>query len=351
MAQRLMGFSDILGQQPAIDWLRAALSADRLPHGLIFAGPVGVGKATTARALATIFLCERPANQTPCGKCESCAAMAADVHPDFHVVYRQLVRIEKQAAKARDLAADVIRDFLIAPASLKSNLGRGKVFVVEEADLMNATAQNALLKTLEEPAGRTLIVLLTDQPDALLPTIRSRCQLLRFSPLDEKRVRDELTGLGRDHATADEAARFADGSLGIALRWLEDGVIDRARDFVAQLDTLIAGQPATWIEHFLRESADAYAETQLKRDPLASKDQATREGLGVYLRIASDHFRRRLPGSEAAATVEQTCAAIDEVRRVEQFLDANVNIPLILQHFAVTLQRCFASPSARVAAR
>src|SRR5579862_7183841 len=78
-------FSNIFGQQTAIDWLQQAYLADRLPHGLIFAGPVGVGKATTAAALAQLFLCEKPTDTKPCGKCESCRAFGANTHPDFHV--------------------------------------------------------------------------------------------------------------------------------------------------------------------------------------------------------------------------------------------------------------------------
>src|SRR6478752_2458502 len=138
----MLTLDDIFGQDAAIEQLRRAYLADRLPHGLLFAGPVGVGKALTARALGTLFLCEAPRGTSRCGKCESCTLMGAGTHPDFHSVYRQLIRLEKDTAKARDLTIDVIRDYLVAPANLKATMNRGKVFVVEEADLMNAAAQN-----------------------------------------------------------------------------------------------------------------------------------------------------------------------------------------------------------------
>src|SRR3954468_18998862 len=105
-------FDAIFGQTDAIDSLRRAYLADRLPHGLIFAGPAGVGKATTARALAGVFLCERPTDTTPCGACDSCRVFEAGNHPDYHVVYRQLARLEKESVKARDLSIDVVRQFL-----------------------------------------------------------------------------------------------------------------------------------------------------------------------------------------------------------------------------------------------
>src|SRR5690348_13505872 len=116
----LITFNDIFGQANAIDTLRRAYVADRLPHGLLFAGPTGVGKNLTARALATLFLCEHPKPEpAACGKCESCTLMAAGTHPDYHRVYRQLIRLEKDTSKAKDLPIAVIRDYLVAPANLK----------------------------------------------------------------------------------------------------------------------------------------------------------------------------------------------------------------------------------------
>src|SRR6476661_7549321 len=96
-------FDDIFDQDHAIETLRRAYAADRLPHGLIFAGPAGVGKATTAGALGALFLCESPKGDRACRKCESCRVFDAGNHPDYHVIYRQLIRLEKKDAKARDL--------------------------------------------------------------------------------------------------------------------------------------------------------------------------------------------------------------------------------------------------------
>ena len=339
----MLRFSDILDHERPIAWLRDAWRAGRLPHALVFAGPVGVGKATTARALAGLFLCTNPKDDEPCGACASCRAMTADVHPDFHVVYRQLIRLDQNTRSvARDLSIHVVRDHVIAPAGLKAAMNHGKVFLVEEADLMNANAQNALLKTLEEPAARTLIILLTEQPDALLPTIRSRAQLVRFGFLDESLVRRELSRRGIDKsAAAADAARFTEGSLGVALRWLEDGVVERARQLVDQLDAITSGQGAGDLQEWLKKSAEAFAERVLSRDKLASKDQATREGLATYLHIASNHFRRQLADLRDADDIERVCAAIDAVVQAEQYVESNVNVPLVVQQFASALERLF----------
>ncbi|MGE5610606.1 MAG: ATP-binding protein [Bacillota bacterium] len=339
-------FRDIFGQDRALEWLRRAYQADRLPHGLIFAGPIGVGKATTAQVLGSLFLCENPKDGDPCGKCPSCVVMAAGNHPDYHLVYRQLLRLAYKDRKAIDLSIDVIRPYLIEPASHKSILGRGKVFVIEEADLMTAGAQNAMLKTLEEPAGRTLIILLTDQPGTLLPTIHSRCQLVRFAALDGQLVRREIEKRGISPADAADAAAFADGSLGLALKWIEDGVIAHARELQTWLQQMLAGRMTADLPDWFKKTSEEYAEKQLARDELASKDQATREALSLYLRLAGQLLRRRLPEQAQPDQLEHLCSAIEAVVRAEQYLDSNVNISLIFQQLAVTLEGLFAAPTA-----
>jgi DNA polymerase-3 subunit delta' len=334
-------FDDIFGQERALEALRLAYRADRLPHGLIFAGPAGVGKATTARALAATFLCDQPKGDLPCGGCESCRVLEAGNHPDYHVVTKELIRYHDKTGKSKgvELSINVIRPEVVEPAGRKAVLGRGKVFVIEQAELMNPPAQNALLKTLEEPAGRTLLVLLTDQPGALLPTIRSRCQVIRFAGLPEPAVRKELEKRGVDGAQAAEAARLASGSLGVALRWIEDGVTSLAGELTGQIDRIAEGRPTEDLPGWFRRAAEAYAEKQLERDKLASKDAATREGLGLYLRIAAEHVRMKMAATQDPDALEQACATIDAIARAETYLDENVNVAIALQQLAATLER------------
>ncbi|HLL89709.1 MAG TPA: hypothetical protein VK324_10415, partial [Tepidisphaeraceae bacterium] len=139
-------FDSILGQGKAIDGLRRAYAADRLPHGLVFAGPEGVGKGTTAAALAALFLCERPAGDRPCGQCDSCRVFPSGNHPDYHVVTKELIRYHDKSgtSKGTSLSINVIRPEVVDKAGRKAVMGRGKVFVIEQADLMQAAAQNAL---------------------------------------------------------------------------------------------------------------------------------------------------------------------------------------------------------------
>jgi DNA polymerase-3 subunit delta' len=339
-------FDDILGQERAVSTLKRALEADRLPHGLIFAGPTGVGKATSARALATVFLCEHASGSNPCGKCDACLAMETESHPDYHVLRKELIRNYDKSgkSKATEFSVHVIRPELIERAGRKPSMGRGNVFILEQSDLLNASAQNAMLKVLEEPPGRTIIILLTDQPGALLPTIRSRCQTIPFATLDADLVRKELERRKIDRQTAIDAADLSEGSLGLALKWIQDGVVAHARQLTAQLNSVVEGRVPETLEATFRKAADDYAIKQLERDELASKDQATRDGLTLYLKLAGVQFRKLLSGPMSdPVRLERLCAAIDAMARAEEYLAANVTISLVFQQLASALEVEFAS--------
>jgi len=336
----MLNWKNIFGQDEALSALRPAYRADRLPHGLIFAGPIGVGKATTAGVLAQLFLCEQPKDDIACGTCESCRIFAGGNHPDYHVITKELIRYHDKTGKSKgiDLSINVIRPELIEPACRKPGMGRGKVFIIEQAELMNPAAQNALLKTLEEPAGRTLIILVTDQPACLLPTVRSRARLVRFAALDSSIVLRELGKRKIPVEVAKRAAKLAGGSLGLALKWIEDGVVEPAGELVAQIDGLLRETPPADLPGWLRKAADDYAAIQLKRDELSSKEQATREGLNIYLMIAAEHLRSRLTNDGDAERLDALCDMIEAIAQTETYLDANVNVALALQQLSVKFE-------------
>jgi DNA polymerase-3 subunit delta' len=336
----MLSLNDIIDQDSAVAQLRRCARADRLPHGLLFSGPVGVGKATTAAALAGWFLCENPGADAPCGKCESCRTFFSGMHPDYHIITKELIRYHDKTGKSKgiDLSIHVIRPEVVEKAARKPNMGRGKVFVIEQAELMNPAAQNALLKTLEEPPGRALLILLTDQIGQLLPTIRSRCQTIRFSEMNSATVLRELQNRGISKAAAADAIVFAPGSLGLALRWIADGVIEPAKQLIRQLDNIFTGQSAAELPDFFKSAAESYAEKQLERDELASKDQATREALNLYLHLAANHLRQRFKSASDSDELERICNAIDAIARAEEYIDGNVNVALVFQQLSMALE-------------
>jgi DNA polymerase-3 subunit delta' len=152
--------------------LQSRRNADQLPHAMLFHGPDGVGKRWFAEAFARSLLCRQPhADGRACGTCRACLLFSAGTHPD-------MVRIEP-AEDRRDIVVDQVRELRHFMA-LASHEGRFKITLIDPAPRMNVNAANALLKTLEEPQGATVLILITNQIGTLLPTIRSRCQRVEF---------------------------------------------------------------------------------------------------------------------------------------------------------------------------
>ncbi|WP_373047980.1 DNA polymerase III subunit delta' [Vulgatibacter sp.] len=235
-----MKLSAVQGQPRAIRQLEAALRNRRVHHAWLFAGPPGVGKEMAARAFAAALLCaeggEEPAAEA-CGSCDACQRVARGVHPDFVVVMPEAEAVHRKLLAREDLPKSPSRDLKIDQIrQVESQLvhaplvGRRRVVLLLRADSLNAAAQNAFLKTLEEPPEGTHLVLVADAADGLLPTIRSRCVRVPFVPLPidfvAARVREEK---GVDEETARLCAALAGGSLGEALAVSADSLADRVR--------------------------------------------------------------------------------------------------------------------------
>jgi DNA polymerase-3 subunit delta' len=223
-----MSFREIFCQEKAIDVLQRAFASGRWAHAYIFAGPEGVGKFRTACEWARLLLCKSPVVEDgfadSCGSCQSCLLFETGSHPDFNYVYKELREFTadgKGKTTPVDMPIDVIREFLIAKVPIKPTLSQRKVFIVSEAEKLNAASQNALLKVLEEPPAYCCIVLLCTRLEKLLPTTKSRSQIIRFGPIDEDRIIESLQQmyLGKDQVRY--FARLAEGSLGTACRWAE----------------------------------------------------------------------------------------------------------------------------------
>lgn len=204
-----MTLDQIQGQDRAIGLLRRALDGGRLAHAFVFAGPAGVGKRTTALALARALLCTEQPNRG-CGTCIDCRLVGAGSHPD--VFLEDLATAQAERATATVVSIEQIRR-VCASLALKPVRGGAKVGIVDQAERLTPGAQDALLKTLEEPRGRATLILVTSNLDVLLPTIRSRCQRLLFAPLADERVAELLSREGIDLDVARRAAALAGGSL------------------------------------------------------------------------------------------------------------------------------------------
>lgn len=201
-----------------------------IPHALLFAGPDGVGKFKTALWWAARIKCELRSDDGSASSagschCASCQQVAVGSHPDVLVVAPE--------AAGKMIKIDPIREALIPTLSLRPVRPGPRIAIVREAESLNVHAQNAMLKVLEEPPGNAVIILVTGSRSALLPTIRSRCQTVRFGPLGRESLEAILTARGFTPDNARSAAAIARGSVGKALECDEETLADRVDLIVA----------------------------------------------------------------------------------------------------------------------
>jgi len=223
-----MPFRDVIGHRRLVDLLARAVSRASLPPSLIFAGPDGVGKrfvaAATAQALNCPNITAGSDRADACGTCSSCTRIARGMHPDVLIV---------EPGDNGNIKIEQVRD-VVDRAGYRPFEGKRRVVIIDEADALMPQAQNALLKTLEEPPPSSVFLLITARPDALLLTVLSRCPRLRFRPLDAGDVAAAMIRSGRKEPEARAAAVLADGSIGRALEVSAGGVMD-ARDVAGRV--------------------------------------------------------------------------------------------------------------------
>ena len=209
--------------------LEAYLAQDRLPHALMLHGPRGIGKRHLAYALAERVLCE---HGRACGRCPSCNLLTAGNHPDLLTLVPE---------PGKPLTVDRIRE-LIDALTLTPQYQRGRIVIIEAADRMNPAAANSFLKTLEEPAPDTVILLLCEQPSLLPATILSRCQRLQLTlpPLSE--AEQWLVARNAPSGQARLALALNGGAPLAAAAWLDSDAPQRRRRFLKTLEKLLAGR-------------------------------------------------------------------------------------------------------------
>ncbi|MGH7827544.1 MAG: DNA polymerase III subunit delta' [Candidatus Binatia bacterium] len=226
-----MGFAEIIGHRRQLETLRVALKKRRLHHAYLFVGPDGVGKRTVAFSLAQAIHCVEIEDDF-CGRCAACVRIRKGNHPDVRFIEPLSGKKEISIQQVRELEKELF---------YRSFSGGGKVAIIDPATLMNGPAQNALLKTLEEPPKESLIVLIAAAAGGLLPTVRSRCLSLSFGPLKRGLIAEYLVSKGKAPEAASDLAALAMGSLGVAITLEEGELLEKRQIWVEMLSSLSAG--------------------------------------------------------------------------------------------------------------
>ena len=261
-----MRFADVLGHDRIKGLLQDALRKGRLPGALLFTGPEGVGKRTVALAAARARLCDAQSGEA-CNACPPCNRTAKGLHPDLFV-------LEPEGTTVKSIKIEPVRDLVREIVALPFE-SRARAFVIDDAHLVTEQAQNALLKSLEEPPATSHVMLVTAAPQALLTTIRSRCQTLRLGGLpasllegylrdrqglgpEEARLRAALANGSLAAALAFEAGTYQelrDGLLGLLERLPRLGAIERMQEAESLADADDVGETLTALRTLLRDVA------------------------------------------------------------------------------------------------
>jgi len=260
----------IIGQKKAISLLQRSLETESLAHAYLFTGPAHVGKMTLAVNLAQAINCE--ADEPPCGQCDSCRKIASFKHADVQVI--GLESGDSAESKSRtEISVDRIRHIQHS-ASLPPFEGRHKVFIIDEAEFLSIEAANALLKTLEEPEGRMVFILLTVDKNLLPITVVSRCQQIELFPLPVGEIRDALNrNWGVEPEKAAQLARLSRGCMGWAVS--------------AALDDSLMQQRTEWLDGLLdvieADCEDRFAYSTQLASQFSQNRGAVYERLNLWL--------------------------------------------------------------------
>lgn len=322
-----MGFAGILGQERAVSLLKRAIGIDRLPHALLFTGPKGVGRFLTAITAAKALNCLDRVNGDCCNRCAACRKIDKTIHPDVHLV------IPDGATVKIDQIRTLTREALLTPYE-----GRGKVFILDQAEAMTEQAQNALLKTLEEPPRSTFLILIAPEASALLPPIASRCSQIRFAPLPDGVIATRLREQGCDEGEAILLASLAGGSLGRAQE-LRKSPLSEVWDLVGQVFAFPPGRTVPVLElteQVLRqkETVPLFLEALLAwcRDLMVAKVTGNQDLLVYRNREAA------LRGQSKGLALRQLLAMYRIVKQTVDGLGRYANLRLSLEVMFFTLR-------------
>jgi len=331
-----MPFRDVVGHDQVKPLIARAARRGTLPPSLIFAGPSGVGKRMVALALAQLVNClppAGPAGEDACGECASCRRIARGVHADVLII---------EPGESGTIKIEQIRE-AIERAAYRPFEGRRRVVILDDAEQVVPAAQDALLKTLEEPPAGTTFVLVSSVPETLLSTIRSRCQRLRFGRLSPA---DVAAVLRRAHAYTEQdahaAAALSDGSVGRALEGGTEEFLDARRAAVQLLQT-VADTPPPARRIMAAGALPGAGRSKADRDALAKSLGALSSilrDLGILgsradeRALANADLKKGLDGLIRSFDTDRILRAFAAVDRALEALDRNASPKIVADWLA-----------------
>lgn len=320
-------FKEIIGHDIIKQYFKKSMMADKVSHSYIFEGPYGVGKRMMAIELAKVLLCEN--EYKPCGTCKSCKMVEAGTHPDINSV--------KKDTKVTKI--DTVREQVIKFMDIKPYVGKYKIVIVEEADTLTIEGQNAMLKTIEEPPAYGIIILVTQNLASLLPTIKSRCIHIRFSPLAPDHIKHYLLNHHVPEQKVGVYTQFCEGSIGKAKLLMEDEhFFELRKESIHYLNQL---NKANLIEMYGLVKVICDQKEALTQ--ILDFWELWYRDLAIAKSVSTDNFyyldyKSQLLDIAQKLTYNKISLNLEQIRQAKQAIGQNVNTTLIIENLLLKLK-------------
>ena len=320
-----MNWHDVIGHEDVIAELKTIMRQGRMPHAVLFIGSEGIGKQLVARIMAASLFCEKQ-NGTPCGECFSCRQFFSNQHPDFFSL----------SPEGNSIKIEQIRQ-LQGEISLSPYLADKRIVIIDKAELMTVQSANSLLKTLEEPQGDVIFILLAHSRQSLLDTILSRCQVFNFQPLKVSVLAQALLSKDIDKDKVDILARLSDGSIGKALELWEKNGLQLRKQAIEVLDCIDLDdiwRVSTALSELERNRLLEVLEylSMLWRDMLVLHEECNGE------LIYNIDMKEILNNKSDAWSTRRLLAALQLLSKVRMSLKSNANARLAMESFLLKLR-------------
>lgn len=324
-------YNKIIGHADVIQYFRKTIKSKNISHSYLIEGSEGIGKELLAKTFAKALLCEEKGRIDPCHKCTSCIMMETGNNPDYFEVFSKKVSI----------GVDDIREQVVEKMDIKPYRSKYKIFIIPEAERMTIQAQNALLKTIEEPPSYGIVILLTKNPAKIISTVHSRCARIRTLPLPNKIIKDHIQqNYGLEEWEADLYADFSGGSIGRAEQMVEDeGFWDlrqKSIDYIIKLENVD-----------LIELYDMAAEIEKDKEDLPQilefwmiwyRDLLLYKKLEKEDYLFYKDFKNLLLDRAENLTYTRINDNFDAIIKAKEQLDKNINVMLIIENLLLDIK-------------
>ena len=327
----MMGFNNIIGHEEIIGHLKNAIESGKISHSYIFTGEPGSGKKLLAGTFAATLQCEAGGTE-PCQKCDSCKKAMGKNHPDIIMVSHE---------KPGTITIDEIRDQVINDIDIRPYYSPYKIYIIADADLMTPQAQNALLKTIEEPPEYAVIMLLTENAEALLPTIRSRCVMMKLRNIKDQLVKKYLMEqMEIPDYKADVCVAFAQGNMGKAIMLATSEYFNEIKEEVVHLLRNIDEMNVSELMDAVKKCMTYKMEINDYLDMIAIwyRDVLIYKATKNVDRVVFSDQLRYIKARASKSSYEGIENILDAIEKAKARLKANVNFDLAFELLFLTIR-------------